>query len=298
MTGEGDVMRTSKLGWAAAVSMVAFLDAGTALAQTVPQARPAPAPAGVTLPLAQPTQPTTSAPVAAPNVQIEGQQAAPRSYLTAPAPASPMSTAQPSTVVVGDDEAQPVQDNGQGDGQWVYLNDTGWTWVPSSATPVAVNDQPYVYLYTPSVGWGWSVSPWGWGPYYYGPWAGAYGPGFWGGYYHPGGWAGWRGAWGGYRGAWGGGGYHGGYGGYHGGGGYGHGGYGGYHGGYAGHGMGGRSYGGGGRHIATPHVGGHYGGGGSVHPHYQYGGGGGGGHFGGGGGGHFGGGGHGGGGHR
>jgi hypothetical protein len=298
-----------------ASGLVASLGASSAWAQAAPQG-------AMTLPMAQPTQPSRLTPATPPpaaftntqNVQVEGQPQA-GAYLNSPANApryappsgQPQPAGAPSTVVVGEDGSEQVQDNGQGDGQWVYLNNTGWTWVPGNASTVAVNEQPYAYVYTPSVGWNWVASPWGWGPYYYGPWAGAYGPGFWGGYYHYG-----AGAYGGWHGGYGGGygGYHGGYGGsgYHGGGT--HGGYGGggYHGGggYGGGGhvpatphVGGHSYGGGGgRHYAAPHVGGHYG---APHPHYNYGGGssgGFGGHSGGGGGGHFGGGGGHGGGHR
>jgi hypothetical protein len=55
-------------------------------------------------------------------------------------------------------------------GQWVYLADRGWVWVPTGASTVDTDGVPYVYLYTPSHGWTWYVSPWGWGPYHYGPW--------------------------------------------------------------------------------------------------------------------------------
>jgi hypothetical protein len=43
-------------------------------------------------------------------------------------------------------------------------------WVPNQAGNVVVEGVPYAYLYTPSYGWTWYVSPWGFGPYYYGVW--------------------------------------------------------------------------------------------------------------------------------
>jgi len=61
----------------------------------------------------------------------------------------------------------------------------GWVWVPAGATTTAVEGVPYTYLYTPSVGWTWYISPWGFGRYAYGPWV-----------QHP--WrpvVGWRGGW-------------------------------------------------------------------------------------------------------
>ena len=69
-------------------------------------------------------------------------------------------------------------------GQWQYVSDYGWTWVPLGSLPAEVEGVPYTYLYTPSFGWTWYVSPWGWGPYHRGPWVGhAWRP------------EGWRGAW-------------------------------------------------------------------------------------------------------
>jgi hypothetical protein len=232
-----------------------------------------PSAAGTPLPSLPPTsaQGSVSSSAAFADVQVQG-----------PAQSSPQ-----EAVVVAADGSQPAP----GDGQWVYLNGRGWTWLQGEATPTAVNDQPYVYVYTPAIGWNWVVSPWGWGPYAYGPWTVAYGPGFWGGYYHygPGAWGGWHGGgWGGGSPGWGGG--------YHGGGAWGGGGVGraggyGSPGGAPGAGSfgGGHSSsggqvsrpGGGGFHVAHPHVSSsHY-----ASPH-------GGGHFGsfgGGGGGHFGG---------
>lgn len=55
-------------------------------------------------------------------------------------------------------------------GQWVFTSTYGWIWVPAGAAPESVEGVPYVYLYTPSHGWTWYVSPWGVGRYHYGVW--------------------------------------------------------------------------------------------------------------------------------
>jgi hypothetical protein len=69
-------------------------------------------------------------------------------------------------------------------GQWVYTADHEWIWVPAGASTVEMEGTPYVYLYTPSFGWTWYVSPWGWGRYHYGLWV-----------RHPWHPAGWHGYW-------------------------------------------------------------------------------------------------------
>lgn len=56
-------------------------------------------------------------------------------------------------------------------GQWVGTAQ-GWIWVPAGTTTYAINDVPYAYFYMPTYGWGWYASPWGFGPYAYGPWVG------------------------------------------------------------------------------------------------------------------------------
>jgi len=136
---------------------------------------------------------------------------------------------QPPPPVEQQDVPPPIQSQqGSQQGQWVETAD-GWIWVPAGTQPDAVGDTPYVYLYTPTYGWIWFVSPWGWGPYAYGPWV------------HNGlgrGWYGGRGYYGGGRGYYGGGYYGGGH----------------YYGGGRGFYGGGHSFGGGG--------GGHFGGGG------------------------------------
>ena len=69
-------------------------------------------------------------------------------------------------------------------GHWVYANGYGWMWVPANAATVDDEGVPYTYLYTPTYGWTWYVSPWGPGPYRYGVWVRR--P------WHP---VGWHGAW-------------------------------------------------------------------------------------------------------
>ncbi len=67
-------------------------------------------------------------------------------------------------------------------GRWVYANGYGWMWVPANAAVADNEGVPYTYLYTPTYGWTWYVSPWGPGPYHYGGWVRR--P------YHPAGWHG------------------------------------------------------------------------------------------------------------
>ncbi len=55
-------------------------------------------------------------------------------------------------------------------GRWVYANGYGWMWVPANTATVDDSGVPYAYLYTPSYGWTWYVSPWGGGGFYYGSW--------------------------------------------------------------------------------------------------------------------------------
>ncbi|HEX8796645.1 MAG TPA: hypothetical protein VF765_37095 [Polyangiaceae bacterium] len=58
-----------------------------------------------------------------------------------------------------------AQGEAAGTGQWVWTAQYGWVWVPAETAPLAVQGEPYVYLYTPTYGWTWFDSPWGW----YGP---------------------------------------------------------------------------------------------------------------------------------
>jgi hypothetical protein len=55
-------------------------------------------------------------------------------------------------------------------GRWINTADHGWIWAPSGTTAVNLDGVPYTYLYTPTYGWNWYVSPWGWGPYRRGAW--------------------------------------------------------------------------------------------------------------------------------
>ena len=66
----------------------------------------------------------------------------------------------------------------------MYGNGYGWMWVPADTATADSDGVPYAYLYTPSYGWTWYVSPWGPGPYRYGVWVRR--P------WHP---VGWHGAW-------------------------------------------------------------------------------------------------------
>jgi hypothetical protein len=215
------------------------LSAGTVLAQSEEDVRIEPSPQ---------VQATQYSP---PPAQAEGPQyaepaqpqaAAPRYAEPAPQ-AAPQYSAPPGQAV----PAAGVQASGE----WQYIDGQGWVWVPFGATTYNVENSPYVYLYTPSFGWTWYASPWGWGPYYRGGWI--HQP-YWGG-------GGWAHYYGGHRVFGGGyGGYGGHYGGHYGGGHYGGGHYGGggAHFGGGGHGGGGGAHFGGGGHGAG---GGHGGGG-------------------------------------
>src|SRR5262249_30217976 len=65
-------------------------------------------------------------------------------------------------------------------GQWVFTAQYGWLWMPYGAQyvrePSVEGTYPQSYVYHPTYGWTWVVSPWvwGWGPVpfygYYGPW--------------------------------------------------------------------------------------------------------------------------------
>jgi hypothetical protein len=103
---------------------------------------------------------------------VEPAQAA-EPYTEAPAPAA---SQQPTPPPADAAPVQPAQPAGPPlvysypTGQWVYLAGRGWVWVPAGTSPQEVDGSPYVYLYTPTYGWTWYLSPWGWGPYHYGVW--------------------------------------------------------------------------------------------------------------------------------
>lgn len=151
-----------RCGWRA--GWVAFVFASTALAQEQPapqQPPPSPVPAQ-----AQPTSPVPPA----------GQPVPPQTPPPPQAGAAPQEVAPPASQRVYSYPAGCGFPDADGvvvpcSGQWVYSDAYGWIWVPGGgAAPYAVEGVPYVYLYTPVYGWSWYISPWGWGPYFYGGW--------------------------------------------------------------------------------------------------------------------------------
>jgi hypothetical protein len=92
------------------------------------------------------------------------------------APAPPSADEQPSTPPQGTPPPPPEgmspssPDTEKTDGQWVYTDADGWIWVPAGSTASDVNAEPYAYLYAPSIGWSWFLSPWGEGPFFVGSW--------------------------------------------------------------------------------------------------------------------------------
>ena len=102
-----------------------------------------------------------------PAPQVQEAQVPPPQYAAPPPQAMP-----PQQVAV------------QSGGEWQYMDGEGWVWVPAGTAAYNVESQPYVYLYTPSYGWTWYVSPWGWGPYHRGGWVHSpyWGRGAWGHY--------------------------------------------------------------------------------------------------------------------
>jgi hypothetical protein len=152
-----------------------FALGGTAFAQQQPAPQPQPA-AQVQAPPAPPSAPPPQQaaqpqppPQAAPQAQ-DGQQQPPPQVVYQqdqgePPPASQWVYSYPS-------------------GQWVFTSEYGWIWVPAGATSAPEEGVPYSYLYTPTYGWNWYISPWGAGTYHYGLWV-----------THPWRPVGWRGGW-------------------------------------------------------------------------------------------------------
>jgi hypothetical protein len=107
-----------------------------------------------------------------------------------PAQAPPPPQAAPQVDYTQAPPAEPVAPPAQqrvyqyATGQWVYTDGDGWVWIPAGSNTTVVDGAPYAYLYTPSYGWTWYVSPWGLGAYHYGPWVA-----------HPWRPLGWRGGW-------------------------------------------------------------------------------------------------------
>jgi hypothetical protein len=143
-------------------------------------------------PSAPPTDAQGAAPPNAP--PTNAQSAAPPSAPPAPPPANvaaspgaPPPGAAPNEPMPPAQEAPPSSAqwaHEYASGRWVYADGYGWMWVPANTNSVDSDGVPYTYLYTPTYGWTWYVSPWGPGPYRYGGWVRR--P------YHP---AGWHGAW-------------------------------------------------------------------------------------------------------
>ncbi len=100
-----------------------------------------------------------------------------------PAPAPPARTPPPPR-----QEAQAEATTGQ----WVYTQQYGWVWMPYADRYLYLppDGPPYAYLYYPAYGWTWVAAPWifGWGPW---PYFGFHGAFYYGWYGH--GW--WRQPW-------------------------------------------------------------------------------------------------------
>lgn len=86
-----------------------------------------------------------------------------------PTDAPPPPPAQPPSAPEQLDSSVAAQSPSTG--QWVFTNQYGWVWMPYGAQyvyePTVEGAYPYSYLYYPSYGWTWVVSPWVWG---WGPW--------------------------------------------------------------------------------------------------------------------------------
>ena len=89
-----------------------------------------------------------------------------------PTPPAPEGTPPPPPPEEGAPPYSPDTEatDGATDGQWVYTDAEGWIWVPAGAVASDVDSEPYVFLYTPSIGWSWFLSPWGEGPFFVGSW--------------------------------------------------------------------------------------------------------------------------------
>jgi hypothetical protein len=126
---------------------------------------PPPIPSVEPAPMPEPYSPSSQA---EPAPTSSPSQAAPSPPALPPPPPDNSVAASPPPPPAGDNPTTYVQTYPSG--QWVYLADRGWIWVPSGTATVESDGVPYVYLYTPAAGWTWYVSPWGRGPYRYGPW--------------------------------------------------------------------------------------------------------------------------------
>jgi len=61
-------------------------------------------------------------------------------------------------------DAQVVVQSQNQTGQWVQLEDGTSIFVPQNVQTYYVGGLPYVYIYTPTLGWSWQASPWGRAP--------------------------------------------------------------------------------------------------------------------------------------
>ncbi len=159
-----------------------FALGGTAFAQEQPAPQPQPAAPAE----APPTPPTAPPPQAAAPQTVVPAQPAPQAQPDGQA-GQAQQPQQPQVVYQQPQEAPPPAAQwvySYPTGQWVFTTEYGWIWVPAGATSAAEEGVPYSYLYTPTYGWNWYISPWGAGAYHYGVWVRR--P------WHP---VGWRGGW-------------------------------------------------------------------------------------------------------
>ena len=123
---------------------------------------------------AAPYQPPTLPPPPGPPIVIPAEEPAPSRPAVTEAQAEPPSTtpaaAPPLQPYVAPPPPTPPPP-GYTRGEWIHTEDLGWLWVPGESSTVTYDDVPYAYMYTPSYGWTWYVSPWGVGAYYRGGWA-------------------------------------------------------------------------------------------------------------------------------
>jgi hypothetical protein len=118
-----------------------------------------------------PPPPPAVEPQPAPEPYTEGAPTPPPASDAQPSPATaPAAPATPPPAVAPGGQPSAPLVYTYPTGQWVYVAGQGWVWVPSGANTAEVEGVPYAYLYTPSYGWTWYISPWGLGPYHYGVW--------------------------------------------------------------------------------------------------------------------------------
>jgi hypothetical protein len=89
-----------------------------------------------------------------------------------PAPAGPPPVG-PSARAVAAEPAAAEPRAPVPQGQWVHTAQYGWVWMPHGRGYVTAPafGAPSMFVYGPTLGWGWVVAPWvvGWGP---SPWYG------------------------------------------------------------------------------------------------------------------------------